>query len=143
MLLPKLFEALRPGTDADRMKGALYVLGSKVFGNFAILDWRFGPTYILSLLNCQHQPKPSVQALVKNIQNDYIVRLAEPSTIRSSVKSIAADTAATHLLALVHTPPNESLQTVVRQKAVERMQQKNAAYTELVSLSSVDLSHVF
>lgn len=45
----------------------------------AILDWSIGPTYILKLLGCQFEQKPSIQALVRSVTNDFIVRLAEPS----------------------------------------------------------------
>lgn len=35
------------GSNHDTMKGALYVLGSKMFQNLSILDWRYGPKYIM------------------------------------------------------------------------------------------------
>lgn len=39
------------GSDHDTMKGALYVLGSKMFQNLSILDWRYGPKYIMGESN--------------------------------------------------------------------------------------------
>lgn len=35
------------------MKGALYVLGSKMFQNLSILDWRYGPRYLMGALVSQ------------------------------------------------------------------------------------------
>lgn len=51
-------------------------------GNMAILDWSVGPTYILKLLGCQFEQKPSIQALVRTVTGDFLVRLAEPSVCR-------------------------------------------------------------
>lgn len=48
----------------------------------AILDWSIGPTYIMKLLQCQHEQKPSVQQLVKVVTQDFFIRLAEPSVSR-------------------------------------------------------------
>ena len=55
----------------------------------AILDWSVGPTYIMKLLGCQHEQKPSVQQLVKAVTGDFLVRLAEPS-VRPKVRQYMA-----------------------------------------------------
>ena len=34
--MPPLFDALKPGTEDDRMKGALWTLNSSSFGKYAI-----------------------------------------------------------------------------------------------------------
>lgn len=36
-VLPRIYEALKPGTDDDRMKGALYLLNQSSFGKPSIL----------------------------------------------------------------------------------------------------------
>ena len=45
----------------------------------AILDWNVGPKYILKLLGCQFEQKPSIQTLVRTVTGDFLIRLAEPS----------------------------------------------------------------
>lgn len=135
ILFDRLFEALKPSTDHDAMKGALYVLGSKMLGNLAILDWRFGPRYLLALLECSHQERPSVQQLVKTITHDFVIRLAEPSTLKASVHSPALKNAADELEKLISIPVDADLLARVAAKSQARVAHKNAAYAELVSPS--------
>lgn len=132
LLFDRLFKALEPGTDHDVMKGALYVLGSKMLGNLAILDWRFGPRYLVALLECAHQERPSVQNLVKTITHDFVIRLAEPSTLKASVESPGLKLAADQLDALTAVSVDEDLLARVAQKSQDRVAQKNAAYADLV-----------
>ena len=94
LCLPKLIEAIQPGVPDDKMKGALYVLGSKGASYLCITDARFSAEYIMSLLDAQHHSKPSIQKLVRGIINDFIVRFAEPSTLTDKVESAALNEAA-------------------------------------------------
>ncbi|KPV77183.1 uncharacterized protein RHOBADRAFT_25084 [Rhodotorula graminis WP1] len=132
LIYPRLFNALKPGTDHDVMKGALYVLGSKATQNLAILWWTVGPDYLRALLGCQHQERPSVQALVRTVTHDFIIRLGEPSTLKSSVDSQALQRAADSIENLIAVPENKDLVARVAAKARERTDQKNAAYDELL-----------
>ncbi|EMD41612.1 hypothetical protein CERSUDRAFT_110183 [Gelatoporia subvermispora B] len=75
--LPRLFQALAKGTDPDRMKGALYVLWNKGTAAYALADLNHGGQYIVSLLECQHQEKPSIQKLVTNLTQDALAYLTE------------------------------------------------------------------
>ena len=50
--LPPLFDALKPGTDDDRMKGALWTLNSSSFGKYAIAG-KFQKFYHLNLSDIQ------------------------------------------------------------------------------------------
>lgn len=76
-ILPILFGALAKGNDPDRMKGALYVLWNKGIAAYALADQGFHSRYLLSLLNCQHEEKPSVQKLVNTLASDCIGHLNE------------------------------------------------------------------
>lgn len=80
MSLPFLFEALSRGTNPDRMKGALYVLWNKGTAAYALADTRSHGRYLVSLLECQHQEKPSIQKLVGNLAQDAAVYLTEEAT---------------------------------------------------------------
>jgi proteasome activator subunit 4 len=65
------------------MKGALYIMWSKGIAVYAIADPKdpdlYG-RYLLALLECQHQEKPSIQKLVTSVANDAIANLAEETT---------------------------------------------------------------
>lgn len=124
---------LAAGTDHDVMKGALYVLGSKATQNLAILDWRFGPRYLHWILQCSHQERPSVQNLVKTITHDFIIRIAEPSTLKATVESEALNRSAAELEKLIAVAQDDELLSKVSHKAQQRIEQKNEAYDKLVS----------
>ncbi|KAH9081608.1 hypothetical protein EDB83DRAFT_2512470 [Lactarius deliciosus] len=83
LILPSVYDALSKGSDPDRMKGALYILWSKGIAVYAIADPKdpdlYG-RYLLALLECQHQEKPSIQKLVSSVANDAIANLAEETT---------------------------------------------------------------
>ncbi|KAI9462941.1 hypothetical protein F5148DRAFT_1212253 [Russula earlei] len=83
LILPSVFDALVKGSDPDRMKGALYILWSKGISVYAIADPKdpdlYG-RYLLALLECQHQEKPSIQKLITSVANDAITNLAEETT---------------------------------------------------------------
>jgi proteasome activator subunit 4 len=134
LLFDRLFDALKPGAGAhhDVMKGSLFVLGSKMFGNLAILDWRHSTRYLLALLACSHQERPSVQNLVKTITHDFVIRLAEPSTLKASVNSEGLNRAADHLDGVISALPDAVLVERVAQKARDRVDQKNGAYAALL-----------
>ncbi|TFK89763.1 ARM repeat-containing protein [Polyporus arcularius HHB13444] len=77
--LPYLFRTLEKKADPDRMKGALYILWNKGTAAYALADINFHGQYLLSLLDCQHQEKPSVQKLVGSVAQDALVYLNEES----------------------------------------------------------------
>ncbi|KAG6889358.1 hypothetical protein C0995_001423 [Termitomyces sp. Mi166 len=71
LILPSVFDALGKGSDPDRMKGALYVLWNKG------TDLGFHHRYLLSLLDCQHEEKPSIQKLVNTLSGDCLAHMPE------------------------------------------------------------------
>ncbi|KAF8887975.1 hypothetical protein CPB84DRAFT_1684385 [Gymnopilus junonius] len=79
-ILPALFKALEKGNDPDRMKGALYILGNKGIGNSTMSYQTFHKQYLMSLLECQHEEKPSIQKLVSSVSQDCIGHLSEEAT---------------------------------------------------------------
>ncbi|GAA5895195.1 proteasome activator BLM10 [Sporobolomyces salmoneus] len=132
LIYDRLFDALKPGTDHDVMKGALYVLGSKATQNLAILDWRFGPRYLHWILQCSHQERPSVQNLIKTITHDFIIRVAEPSTLKATVESEALNRSAEQLEQMISVGQDDELLAKVSAKAQQRIEQKNEAYDDLL-----------
>ncbi|KAH8929547.1 hypothetical protein BT69DRAFT_1292546 [Atractiella rhizophila] len=132
LLYDTLFDALKPGNDHDRMKGALYVLGSKLFCNLGIVDWRFAPKYIMSLLGCHHQERPSVQSLAKGIIHDFIIRLGEPSSLRSSVSSSGVQTAANELEKHSRYVEDKGLIERISGTRAKRVEHRDQAYLDLI-----------
>ncbi|ETS62890.1 hypothetical protein PaG_02652 [Moesziomyces aphidis] len=134
LCLPKLIEAIQPGVPDDRMKGALYVLGSKGASYLCITDARFSTEYIMSLLSAQHHSKPSIQKLVRGIINDFIIRFAEPSTLTNKVDSSALDEAANALeraLPLHLRAPDADLVQAVAAKRALRLERVDQMHKEL------------
>ncbi|KAG2062138.1 hypothetical protein BDR06DRAFT_978583 [Suillus hirtellus] len=76
-ILPSIFNALSKGNDPDRIKGALYVLGNK--GTEPPLRRQ----YLVALLECQHEGKPSIQKLVTTFSTECLIHLGE-EVIRTS-----------------------------------------------------------
>jgi proteasome activator subunit 4 len=81
LFFPQIFDALQPGTDPDRMKGALYVLRYNAIGIPRISrDWEYLVRLTECLLNAHHENKASVQALVSKATDELIAYLKEPTS---------------------------------------------------------------
>ncbi len=136
LCLPKLMEAIQPGVPDDKMKGALYVLGSKGASYLCITDARFSAEYIMSLLAAQHHSKPSIQKLVRGIINDFIIRFAEPTTLIDKVESEALNEAADilerALPAELQTPNAELVQAVTEKRRL-RLDRVDSLHIELTT----------
>ena len=127
------------------MKGALYVLGSKLFANAMIFDWRHAPRFMLAILRCQHQEKPSIQNLVKGLASDFLMRLVEPNTLRAQVESPGLQRAATALGRWAsQSAYDPELRAQIVAKANARIKQKDYACSELVPilLQKIGRAHV-
>lgn len=81
LFFPLIFDALQPGTDPDRMKGALYVLRYNVVGIPRISrDWSYLVRLTECLLNAHHENKASVQGLVSKATDELIAYVKEPTS---------------------------------------------------------------
>ncbi|KAF7319927.1 Membrane protein [Mycena kentingensis (nom. inval.)] len=76
--LPKLYDALKPGTDDDRMKGALWTLNLVSFGKYAASELLIAPDLVRNLFACQHNEKPSIQDAVSTVSENCLNSLPEP-----------------------------------------------------------------
>ncbi|UZJ50775.1 hypothetical protein CBS101457_000095 [Exobasidium rhododendri] len=132
LCLPTLLENVAPGTNDERMKGALFVLGSKSISHLAILDARFSGQYIVALLKAQHHSKPSIQKLVRGIINDFVIRFAEPCTIRDEIESSALQEAADYVESSLHIKADDALLKAVSGKRKIRVERINEMYHEMV-----------
>ncbi|CCM01642.1 uncharacterized protein FIBRA_03703 [Fibroporia radiculosa] len=77
--LPKLYKALDPGTDDDRMKGALWTLNSGLFAKYAICEPTLTTEFVNKLFGCQHNERPSIQEYVSSLSDTCLNHFVEPS----------------------------------------------------------------
>lgn len=103
---PVLFDALKPGNDPDRIKGALYVLRTNNTGIARIcMDWVGMVEYLDLLLDMGHEPKASIQTLVHKAIDDTINKFPEPALMRCDVGLEAVDKATDEVIAVLPAPP--------------------------------------
>ncbi|KAF7339921.1 Membrane protein [Mycena venus] len=76
--LSKLYKALEPGTDDDRMKGALWTLNLMSFGKYAASELTLAPKLVQKLFQCQHNEKPSIQDAISTVSENCLNSLPEP-----------------------------------------------------------------
>jgi proteasome activator subunit 4 len=84
------------------------------------------------LLLIFYPSQSSIQHLIRNVANDFIIRLAEPSTLRSSVQSEGVRQSAEALEGSISVPPDDHLLAQVAEKSKARVEQKDSAYDDLV-----------
>lgn len=77
--LPLIYAALEPGTEDDRMKGALWTLNSSSFVKYAISEPTLAPELLKKLFGCQANEKPSIQSAVSSVCENGINGFVEPN----------------------------------------------------------------
>ncbi|CAH7687375.1 hypothetical protein PPACK8108_LOCUS22155 [Phakopsora pachyrhizi] len=134
LLLPTLLDSLKPGIDPDRMKGAIYVLGSKSFSSFCLQDWRYARQYLLAFLQCQHAPKTSIQSLVSSLLHRHSFSIREIENMQNTVKADGFDEAVEQLnVELIHHKVENSVSKFLDTRRLARLEMQNAQYHQLVS----------
>ncbi|KAF8887958.1 hypothetical protein CPB84DRAFT_1816581 [Gymnopilus junonius] len=106
-VLPILFDALKPGTEDDRMKGALWTINSPSFGKYAICEPTLSNELLSRLFGCQHQEKPSIQNCVSSVFENCLGNFVEPNTIVYEVSSPAVDQVLADLKNFLKVSPKE------------------------------------
>lgn len=143
LCLSTIFNALQPGTDPDRMKGALYVLRNNPIGiNRLSRSWNEGQLVRLveSLLSAHHENKASVQALVAKATEEMIVTMKEPTSHLIEYQCEGVDRAVDQLIAAGRYKPdmdlvkrlNDSIRNV---KAVQE-EQWNTLVDRVISIAA-------
>lgn len=128
-----LFDALKPGTDPDRMKGALYVLRNNAVGQSRIMkDWRILGEYIQLLLRSYHQEKASVSALVAKTIDEALGLIREPTSLRIEARSELADAAVARLEASLGKPLHAYMIECVIEGHIKRIKEEEVAWNEFV-----------
>ncbi|KZT61305.1 hypothetical protein CALCODRAFT_514830 [Calocera cornea HHB12733] len=98
---PTLYQALQPGVDPDRMKGALYTLNMPNFARYACSEPQKTPEFVQALFACQHQEKPSIQNCVAALADNAVNTVTEPNNLIYLLDTFKVDEAAKRLLSIV------------------------------------------
>ncbi|EGN99641.1 hypothetical protein SERLA73DRAFT_159863 [Serpula lacrymans var. lacrymans S7.3] len=138
--LPILYKALEPGSDDDRMKGALWTLNMSTFGKFAISEPTLATEYIKCLLECQHNEKPSIQNCVSTVADNSLQSFLEPCFLVYDVENPALDKSLSDLQAcLTSTEHDKDITRRAREKRIERVNLMNQAIDATVKTSITDV----
>jgi len=129
--LPKLYKALEPGTEDDRMKGALWTLNSSVFAKYAINEPTLTTEMVKRLFDCQHNERPSIQDYVSALSETCMNALGEPCYVVYTIDNPGVQRAVTELKALVQANRDaDSIVSRCRTQRVKRLQLTNSAVSE-------------
>ncbi|KAI0001825.1 hypothetical protein BJV77DRAFT_16959 [Russula vinacea] len=133
--LPLIYAALEPGTDDDRMKGALWTLNSSVFVKYAISEPTLAPGLVKKLFGCQANEKPSIQGAVSSVCENGINSFVEPNFLVYEVHYPCIDRALANFRAnLPFSAEEELLVHRCREKRISRIQLCEEQVQETTSL---------
>lgn len=133
LCFPTLFDALKPGSDPDRMKGALYVLRYNHVGIARISkDWRQVLPLAEALLHCYHENKASVQALVSKAVDEFIAGINQPSSFQLEVGTQAVDIAAEATAEILTIKPQVDVVEKLKAGLREKIQTQDSEWDRLV-----------
>ncbi|KAL4243081.1 BLM10 family protein [Abortiporus biennis] len=121
--LPVLYKALAPGTDDDRMKGALWTLNASVFAKYAIGDLTLANEFVKHLFACQHNEKPSVQDCVSSLADTCMTGFVEPCFVVYDVHNPGLSRASASLkTSLVGTSSaDDALTALAQEQRIKRV----------------------
>ncbi|KAF8624763.1 hypothetical protein AX15_005657 [Amanita polypyramis BW_CC] len=129
--LPILYRALEPGTDDDRMKGALWTLNSSWFGKYAVSEPYLAPEFLKKLFECQHNEKPSIQNAVSAVFENALAALVEPCYLVYDVPSTFVDNALTELRNAISE--GDAIAHLITRKCSENRLRRVKLYNELMN----------
>ncbi|KAK2462050.1 hypothetical protein APHAL10511_006513 [Amanita phalloides] len=107
--LPILYGALEPGTDDDRMKGALWTLNSSWFGKYAASEPSLAPEFLKKLFGCQHNEKPSIQNALSVVSENGLAAFVEPCYLIYDIPTRSTDRALMQLRETIYLEPKEAV----------------------------------
>ncbi|CAG8443048.1 10173_t:CDS:10 [Funneliformis mosseae] len=131
-IIPTLLDALKP-TDkpnSERMKGALYLLGSRTYMYTCLRDWRFVPKFITHICQAQHDDKPSVQEMIRRIFFDYLMNYN--NTALKTIFTKGLEVAIKQALETLSITMDENKYNRIRKKTEDRLAMQKREYYSLV-----------
>lgn len=123
--LPVLHSALEPGTDDDRMKGALWTLNTAAFAKYAVGDPTLAPELMQKLFACQHNEKPSIQECVNALAETTLGSFVEPSYEVYNIENTRLMTAIADLRKYLSKSSDDEVVRRCQTKRKERVQMWN------------------
>ncbi|KAF9785996.1 hypothetical protein BJ322DRAFT_1005050 [Thelephora terrestris] len=132
--LPKFYEALEPGTEDDRMKGALWALNVPYLSKYAISEPTLAPDLAKHLFGCQQNEKPSIQECVSAMADNCLNSFSEPCYTIYDIQSPGLDHAAAELKKTIAIREDAQVVHRCQQKRIERTTLMNTANSELVRM---------
>ncbi|KAI8324724.1 hypothetical protein GQ54DRAFT_45880 [Martensiomyces pterosporus] len=79
-LIPRFLSELanNDASDSDKMIGALHVLDTSPIRRACLRNWHYFPMLVLALCRAQHEDKPLVKKLIRNIAVSHVVHVSAP-----------------------------------------------------------------
>ncbi|OCH96655.1 hypothetical protein OBBRIDRAFT_787227 [Obba rivulosa] len=132
--LPSLFNALEPGTEDDRMKGALWTLNRSVFAKYAIGEPTIATEFVKKLFACQDNEKPSIQEAVAALAETCLNTLVEPSFAFFEIVNPGTAKSLTDLKSdLTASATSDELVVRCASQRIERIDFTNKALTDMTN----------
>ncbi|OBZ79723.1 Proteasome activator complex subunit 4 [Grifola frondosa] len=145
--LPIIYKALEPGTEDDRMKGALWTLNSSIFAKYACggepfrisklpeyhtisvdLEPTLATELLKKLFGCQHNEKPSIQSCVTSLSETCLSSFLEPCYVVYDIDDAAVAKSVEELNTCIPaTYRNHQLVARCKAKRETRLRLMNAA----------------
>ncbi|TRM60121.1 hypothetical protein BD626DRAFT_571905 [Schizophyllum amplum] len=110
--LPVLFKALEPGTEDDRMKGALWTLNMSAFGKYAVGEPTLACDFWNALFRSQWNEKPSIQEAISVVADNALNSFIEPCFLVYDVPTPAVDQAVNALKDILDNVPKDASLTI-------------------------------
>ncbi|KAF7437108.1 hypothetical protein PC9H_003942 [Pleurotus ostreatus] len=133
--LPRLYKSLDPGTDDDRMKGALWTLHYSSFGKYAVSEPTLCPELFKKLFASQHNEKPSIQDAVSSVADNCIGSFSEPSYLVYDIPNPGLDKAVAEMRDLLpHDPSSKAIVNRCRVQRIKRISMANEAARQTISI---------
>ncbi|CAG8478849.1 9710_t:CDS:10, partial [Acaulospora colombiana] len=132
LIIPKLLKALEPGEQHNpkRMKGALYLLGTRTYMYTCLRDWRFVPSFITRICQAQHEDKPSVQEMIRKVFYDYLLNYN--NTAFKAITTDGLNDAVSQAMGTLSLSFDEEKLQRIQCIIEKRMQLQKTRYFELV-----------
>ncbi|KAI9066676.1 hypothetical protein FKP32DRAFT_1589371 [Trametes sanguinea] len=129
--LPALYKALEPGTEDDRMKGALWTLNLSVFAKYASGEPTLATEFVKKIFSCQHNEKASIQDCVASLAETCLSNFGEPNHVIYDIENNDLGVTTRALKSLVQAnAEHEELIERCRKQRIERLSIMNRAVAD-------------
>ncbi|KZT19390.1 hypothetical protein NEOLEDRAFT_1142177 [Neolentinus lepideus HHB14362 ss-1] len=126
--LPTLYKALEPGTEDDRMKGALWTLNSSIFVKYAVSEPTLATEFISRVFACQQNEKPSIQNRAATLADSCLNSFVEPCFFIYDINNKAVNRSLRSLECILSSRhKDDRLVARCRDRRIQRIEASNKA----------------